>query len=43
MILETKIDNSFPTMQFHIERYCIYRLQPFAKNIGTIAQVKKSL
>ena len=26
MISETKIDNSFPTMQFHIEGYCIYRL-----------------
>ena len=26
MISETKIDNSFPKMQFHIEGYCIYRL-----------------
>ena len=26
MISETKVDNSFPTMQFHIERYCMYRL-----------------
>ena len=26
MISETKIDNSFATMQFHIEGYCIYRL-----------------
>ena len=26
MISETKIVNSFPTMQFHIEGHCIYRL-----------------
>ena len=26
MISETKTDNSFPTIQLHIEGYCIYRL-----------------
>ena len=26
VISKTKIDNSFPKMQFHIEGYCIYRL-----------------
>ena len=26
MMSETKIDNSFPTMQFHIDAYCICRL-----------------
>ena len=27
MISETKIDNFFPTMQLHIEEYCIHRLE----------------
>ena len=26
MISETKIDDSFPTMPFHIEGYCVFRL-----------------
>ena len=26
MISETKIDNSFPTMQLLIEKYCVFRL-----------------
>ena len=27
MVSETKIDDSFPTMQFHIEGYCVFRLE----------------
>ena len=39
MISETKIDNSFATMQFHIEGYCIYRLDQNGYGGGILVYV----
>ena len=41
MISETKIDNSFPTMQFHIEGYCIYRLDRNEYGGGILVYVRE--
>ena len=43
MILETKIDNSFPTMQFHIEGYCIYRLDRNEYGGGILVYVREDI
>ena len=39
MISETKIDNSFPTAQFHIEGYCICRLDQNGYRGGILVYV----
>ena len=39
MISETKTYNSFPTMQFHIEGYCIYRLDRHEYGGGILVYV----
>ena len=43
MILETKIDNSFPTMQFLIEGYCIYRLDRNEYGGGILVYVREDI
>ena len=43
MISETKIDNSFPTMQFHIEGYCIYRLDQNEYGSGILLYVREDI
>ena len=43
MISETKIDNSFPTMQFHIEGYCIYRLDRNEYGGGILVYVRGNI
>ena len=43
MISETKIDNSFPTMQFHIEGYCIYRLDRNEYGGGILVYVREDI
>ena len=43
MISETKIDNSFPTMQFHIEGYCIYRLDRNKYGGGILVYVREDI
>ena len=36
MISETKIDNCFPTMQFHIKGHCVFRLDRNEYGGGTL-------
>ena len=43
MISETKIYNSFPTMQFHIEGYCIYRLDRHEYGGGILVYVREDI
>ena len=43
MISETKIDNSFPKMQFHIEGYCIYRLDRNKYGGGVLEYVQEDI
>ena len=43
MTLETKIDNSFPKMQFHIEGYCIYRLDRNEYGGGILEYVQEDI
>ena len=43
MISETKIDNSFSTMQFHIEGYCIYRLHRNEYRGGILLYVREDI
>ena len=43
MISETKIDNSFPTMQFHIEGYCIYSLDRNEHGCGILVYVREDI
>ena len=43
MISETKIDNSFPTMQFRIEGYCIYRLDRNEYAGDTLVYVREDI
>ena len=43
MILETKINNSFPIMQFHIEGYCIYRLNRNEYGGGILVYVQEDI
>ena len=43
MISETKTDNSFPTMQFHIEGYCIYRLDRHEYGGGILVYVREDI
>ena len=43
MISETKIDNSFPEMQFHIEGYCIYRLDRNKYGGGVLEYVQEDI
>ena len=43
MISEAKIDNSFPAMQFHIEGYCIYRLDRNGYGGGILVYVQEDI
>ena len=43
MISETKIDNYFPIMQFHIEGYCIYRLDRNEYECGILVYVREDI
>ena len=43
MILETKTDNSFPTMQFLIEGYRIYRLDRNKYGGGILVYVRENI
>ena len=43
MISETKIDNSFPTMQFHIEGYCAFRLDRNKYGGGVLVYVREDI
>ena len=43
MISETKVDNSFPTMQFHIEGYCICRLDWNEYGGGILVYVREDI
>ena len=43
MTSETKIHNSFPTMQFHIEGYCIYRLDRNEYGGGILVYVRGNI
>ena len=43
MILETKTDNSFSAMQFHIEGYCIYRLNRNEYGGGVLVYVREDI
>ena len=43
MISETKIDNSFPTMEFHIEGYWIYRLDRNEYGRGIVVYVREDI
>ena len=43
MILGKKINNSFPIMQFHIEGYCIYRLNRNEYGGGILVYVREDI
>ena len=43
MISETKNDNSFPTAQFHIEGYCICRLDQNGYRGGILVYVGENI
>ena len=43
MISETKIDNSFPTMQFHTDGYCIYGLDRNEYGSGILVYVREDI
>ena len=43
MISETKLDHSFPTMQFHIEGYCLYRLDRNEYGSGILVYVREDI
>ena len=42
MTSETKIDNSFSNIQFHIERYCVYRLDQNEYGSGAFRHIRSS-
>ena len=41
MISEKKIGNSFPTMKFHIEGYCVFRLDQNEHGDGVLVYVRE--
>ena len=43
MISETKLDNSFPTMQLYIEGYYIYRLDRYEYGGGILLHVREDV
>ena len=43
MISERKPDNSFPTMQFHIEGYCMYRVDGNEYGGGILVHVREDI
>ena len=43
MISETKIDNSFPTMEFHIEGYCVFRSERSEYGGGILVYVREDI
>ena len=43
MISETKIDDSFPTMQFHIEGYFVFRLDRSEYGGGILVYVREEI
>ena len=43
MISETKLDNSFPTMQLYIEGYYIYRLDRNEYGGGILLHVREDV
>ena len=43
MISETKIDNSFPTMQFHTDGYFIYGLDRNEYESGILVYVREDI
>ena len=43
MISETKIDDSFPTMEFHIEGYCVFRSERSEYGGGILVYVREDI
>ena len=43
MISETKLDNSFPKMQFHFDGYCVYRFDRNEQGGGILVYVREDI
>ena len=43
MISETKLDSTFPKMQFHFEEYCVYRLDRNEHGVGILVYVREDI